>query len=1095
MNRRLYGEHRYKRCGIRGFASRIAVNFIWAVFFLCVGGLRAETKLQQPVFDVVPAEMMQVIEKAYALNKKGLSKLDAGDFDGAYRYFSAALDTFPGYTDAKNNIGVVYYRRGIIGQAQRVWRELTKAYPTYFLSWYNLATVALHERRFEMALQRADSVLSLNKNFYQAWMLKGKAYLEMKKHRKAVRAFKKAFSIVPDNKACWSNYAYALVQAGDTTGAVKVLRTYKDDPEALRMRGILYAVQGRHGDAISSFSRAYEQTRDTTMLLRIAHMQFEQGKYCEALKEYSRYFRHSGSKPVDAFINASYAARSCKSDTAALRILREGYAFYSNDPVLNYNIGTLSFALKDYDRALFHLSRAADTLSNPHLHYLRAKAAFLQGDYASAISYIDNALGIARRASYFDLKGRIYYARGDKKKAMEAFSAALSEDSSYVQASLHYALASGGDSLTDYTRIRDVLQARLDTCSDGNQQCASLRKSLSFIYYESGDIARVLDMLERIESSRWKSRLYSMLGTYYRDRTQPDSAVRMLKRCVANSDTASQCLHTLAQLYIERGMEDSAVVLLTRFEKRKGNGMWKMEYQLGHAFLKSNRLEKARRAFKSSLERNPGYAPAMALLAFVYAREGREDTARSLWQQARKDGEANATVIKNIGISFEEAGMYDSALHYYHHALHLDPGDSALYINIGNTYAVSGDTTAATQAYKTALSSGKRAEAAYNLFLIARARTNDKLARQMKKVLVNEFPRHVYASRVRVDWHLWQQDTAAAYEVLQGIDDKNEHDMYQLCQIAMAMNDDSVFSRYISRIPDDSNWAVKKIRLKAEFAFSRQEYTRSFNLLQQLPDTGYSALYNKALAAFHAGMCKKALVAEKKIGRRALADEQKERLLSLKANAAMCTQHWSVARSVYDTLAQISPDDPVVWYNRAVALYNMDSVKTAWNFYTRAIEMDSSFVNEDIEHRYKTVTTPEPSSDSRSSHRALKGTQDSIVALYNRAVSLQGNGEKQRALVLYRRILSLDSTHVRTMNNMGVLFARKGAYDSASHYYSRVLRYEPGMTQTYVNLISVQLMRGDSAQAREIFARLKTLQADSALLEKAAELFEPAVIR
>jgi Tfp pilus assembly protein PilF len=173
----------------------------------------------------------------------------------------------------------------------------------------------------------------------------------------------------------------------------------------------------------------------------------------------------------------------------------------------------------------------------------------------------------------------------------------------------------------------------------------------------------------------------------------------------------------------------------------------------------------------------------------------------------------------------------------------------------------------------------------------------------------------------------------------------------------------------------------------------------------------------------------------------------------------------------------------------------MDSVKAAWDFYTRAIALDSSFVNEDIEKRYKTVTTSAPNTDGSSLQRVSKGEQDSILALYNRAVSLQGNGEKQRALALYRAILLLDSTHVRTMNNMGVLFARKGAYDSAFHYYSRVLRYEPGMTQTYVNLISVQLMRGDSAQAREIFARLKTLPADSALLEKAVELFEPAVIR
>jgi tetratricopeptide (TPR) repeat protein len=216
-------------------------------------------------------------------------------------------------------------------------------------------------------------------------------------------------------------------------------------------------------------------------------------------------------------------------------------------------------------------------------------------------------------------------------------------------------------------------------------------------------------------------------------------------------------------------------------------------------------------------------------------------------------------------------------------------------------------------------------------------------------------------------------------------------------------------------------------------------------------------------------------------------------MTSLRANAAMCEEKWALAKQLYDTLEHFTPQDAVVWYNRAVALYNMDSVTAAWTYYTRALEMDSSFVNEDIENRYANVTGEGPG--EKDTVIRTRTEIDSVNALYNRAVTYQGRGAHEKAKDLYTRVLARDPAHLRTLNNMGVLYARQGSYDSAAHYYSEVLTHAPDMAQTYVNLMSVELMRGDTARARELFDILKGKQPDSTLIDRAQRLIEPAALR
>ena len=72
--------------------------------------------------DALPAAILKGIQEAHELNAAGIKALERGLTDAALALFEEALEVFPGYTDAENNVGVVHYRRGTLFEARRAWQ-------------------------------------------------------------------------------------------------------------------------------------------------------------------------------------------------------------------------------------------------------------------------------------------------------------------------------------------------------------------------------------------------------------------------------------------------------------------------------------------------------------------------------------------------------------------------------------------------------------------------------------------------------------------------------------------------------------------------------------------------------------------------------------------------------------------------------------------------------------------------------------------------------------------------------------------------------------------------------------------------------------
>ena len=71
--------------------------------------------------------------------------------------------------------------------------------------------------------------------------------------------------------------------------------------------------------------------------------------------------------------------------------------------------------------------------------------------------------------------------------------------------------------------------------------------------------------------------------------------------------------------------------------------------------------------------------------------------------------------------------------------------------------------------------------------------------------------------------------------------------------------------------------------------------------------------------------------------------------------------------------------------------------------------------------------------------------------LYNAAREAHAQGEKRRAIAIYRELLSIVPTHVRARNNLALLLDQNGEHEEALHELKLCLNSEPTNPQVLVN--------------------------------------------
>lgn len=954
--------------------------------------------------DALPAALMKSAQDAYDANMKGLGALDKGELDKAATYFSQALGLIANYTDARNNMAVVHFRKGDITQARQMWQSISEGDPGYAIAFYNLGVVDFYEKDYSACVPMLQKAVAISKKFVEALVMLGRAELALNKKREAAGYFREAWKAAPERAESWQFYAYGLVCNGDTTEAVNVLSKHQDNAAALKMLGEIASFRKNYKAASSYFADAVSRGGNPNQLLDLASSQIDQHDCKDALATLKLYASKVSVQEADAYLYAGISAKDCGDPAASRGYFEKGLEKYPSDPILRYNLGQIYFQLKQFDLAESMWRTVSDSLNDPSLYYLRALNARRTGNLDLAETYVRNALRRDERPEYLDLLGVILYSKGKKDEAAAAFKKALALDPDLRSAQLNLALVS--QSKEDLERTAEELERDRADC---RSKCQDVALRLSVIYYTLGNVDKAAHELETLPDGEKNERIFRHLALYFRDLHEWNKAISTLEKAKTFFVMDQQTEYELAEDYLFSGDNRKAVDALNELLGKWDQNPWRIYYQLGYAYMEMKEFAKAKSALQSSLKKKPDNLAAQGLIAFILNAEGEVGQARAIWEKTLKEDPSNVSLLVNMGLSLEKDGRFEEALGYYQKAQLLKRDDNAVWINIGNAYAGMDRNRDAQNAYTTALSSSKRTLAAYDIFLIAQKTGDEANAAAMLSILTSEFPSSVYTTRAQTEMSMWKKDTASALAKLEAISDKDPGDWLALARIYANKKNTARAGKCLDMLPAEPYWQKGKTGVLASLDFLSGNYVRALSEWKDLGDSSFATVYNMAIAAYNTKDYATAMSLGEKMVSRAHGDDRAD-VCRLVGNSAMGLKQWKKALEWYQQLEDLKPSDALVLYNLAIIGYNLGTMEESWTYYQKARQIDPKIENKDIEKRYQSL---------HSTGGGIEQIIDSVDYWYNAAVTMQDSAHDSVAEANYKKILEKNPSYYRAWNNLG----------------------------------------------------------------------------
>lgn len=144
-----------------------------------------------------------------------------GKFADAERYYEAALDIDPQYSEAYNAMGVVYSRQERWQDALKAFNKAleNKLYTTPHIAYYNMAHVYMAQKNYEKAIE-AYRESKRFANYDQTIYELGTALFEAGKVKEAIAEFNEGVSLSPGNAYIRYGLALALLKDSNKKAAL-----------------------------------------------------------------------------------------------------------------------------------------------------------------------------------------------------------------------------------------------------------------------------------------------------------------------------------------------------------------------------------------------------------------------------------------------------------------------------------------------------------------------------------------------------------------------------------------------------------------------------------------------------------------------------------------------------------------------------------------------------------------------------------------------------------------------------------------------------------------------------------------------------------
>ncbi|MBZ5498493.1 MAG: tetratricopeptide repeat protein [Acidobacteriia bacterium] len=138
----------------------------------------------------VPKEALQQLQRSEKAQLEG-------DEEEVMRRLKRAIEIYPAYADAWNNLGAHYHRKGDFAQSIQSFTKVTELSPDFYVGWMNLGGSLLATGRFKGAVEANRKALSLGPDDAIANSQLGLSHYYLHEYGEAKKYFKRVLALDP----------------------------------------------------------------------------------------------------------------------------------------------------------------------------------------------------------------------------------------------------------------------------------------------------------------------------------------------------------------------------------------------------------------------------------------------------------------------------------------------------------------------------------------------------------------------------------------------------------------------------------------------------------------------------------------------------------------------------------------------------------------------------------------------------------------------------------------------------------------------------------------------------------------------------------
>jgi tetratricopeptide (TPR) repeat protein len=549
--------------------------------------------------------------------EKGSAASDSGRYDEALKHLREAAALAPFEPVAFNNLGVTFYRMGLLDSAINAYQTAIRLRPGFARAYVNLANVYLQQKNYRFALSAANNAIKTDSMLAAGYAMRGMLYDHYQQQDDAIADYQRAIALAPDEITSYINLGVIYFQKGMIDESIEQYqRAIAINPQSLEGHfnlGNAYARKCMPEEAKEQYQTALKiQPALAFARNNYGMLLMSQNQINEAIAQFEQALQTNRNEAT-VLLNLSIAFTRADSLQKALSYIEQAIA-------------------NDSSRAMFYIQRGniLMKLDQPGLAL---------DSYNTAIALEPNLA-----ATYNNL-GNALLASNNPKQASAAFEKALELYPDYIQDRY---FAQGENVEKGMTDMFGPCSLSLQVLTD----YAEIYNNLGKVQLQMGQVqAAELSFKRATQMQPLLIEPLFNLGITYQRQNKQDLASRAFAMARLNKAKRLFAADSLAEA------ETFCVQALSIDPELAG-----AYAQLGLIYDRLNNPSAAEKSFRKALSLNPNDLNVMLSYGKRLARHDRWREAKSYFEKASRLDAKSAEANEKLAEALSALGMQQQAM-------------------------------------------------------------------------------------------------------------------------------------------------------------------------------------------------------------------------------------------------------------------------------------------------------------------------------------------------------------------------------------------------------------------------------------------------